>query len=375
MHDCLIIGGGAIGLSLSYELAGGGWRVRVVDRGQPGQEASWAGAGIIPPAVEPPGATPLERLTAYSVQLQPEWAAKLRDETGIDNGYRRCGGVYLSDGSLATALDDAAALWRRGGAFVEMLSPQAVAEVEPVFQEAVAAGRVRGGMLLPDEAQIRNPRHLKALAAACQARGVEISAGIEVQDFDVSGGRIKAARTEQGPIAAERFCVTSGAWSGRVLERLGVRMPVKPIRGQIVLLNSSRPVLRRVVYIGPNYFVPRDDGRTLIGSTLEDVGFDCRSTPEAVGELLAFGLSWAPRLRAAAFERAWAGLRPASADGAPYLGPIPGLDNAFVAAGHYRSGLILAPATAVLMAQLLRGEKPALDLEPFRVGREASRGG
>ncbi len=369
MHDCLIIGGGAIGLSLAYELAGGGWKVRVVDRGQPGHEASWAGAGLIPPACEPPNATPLERLQAFSTRLQGEWAAKLRDETGIDNGFQRCGALCLSDGSLATALDEAAAGWRRGGVSFEMLAPAAVAKLEPAFQEAVAAGRVRAGMLLPDEAQIRNPRFLKALEAACKLRGVEILAGVEIQDFDLAGSRIQQVRTAQGPIAAERFCITAGAWSGRVMQRLGIDMPVKPIRGQIVLLQAAEPVLSRPVYIGPQYFVPRDDGRTLIGTTSEDVGFDSRPTPQAVGELLAFALGWAPRLRGAAFERAWAGLRPATADGSPYLGPVPGLDNAFVAAGHYRSGLILAPGTAVLMAQLLRGEKPAQDLTPFRIGR------
>ena len=245
MHDCLIIGGGAIGLSLAYELAGGGWKVRIADRGQPGHEASWAGAGLIPPVCEPPDATPLERLQAFSTRLQGEWAVKLRDETGIDNGYQRCGALSLSDGSLATALDEAAAGWRRGGATAEMLSPAAVAKLEPAFQEAVAAGRVRAGMLLPDEVQIRNPRFLKALEAACQSRGVEISAGVEIQDFDVAGPQIKEVRTTQGPIAAERDCITAGAWSGRVMERLGVRMPVKPIRGQIVLLHGAEPVLRR----------------------------------------------------------------------------------------------------------------------------------
>jgi glycine oxidase len=373
MDDCLIIGGGVIGLSLAYTLADGGWRVRVVDRSQPGREASWAAAGLIPPPPNPPNPTPLERLTALSCSLYPELSAKLRAETGIDNGYSRCGGINLADKSLATGLATTAAEFRRVRATVEDLSPEAVVNLEPALHKAFAAGQIDSAILLPEESQFRNPRHLHALEAACRSRGVEISADTEVEDFELAGGQIQAARTKNGLLAAKRFCITSGTWSGRLLERLGSRPTIKPIRGQIVLLKSKEPLLRRVVYIGPHYFVPRADGRTLVGSTVEDVGFDCRATPEGVRELLDFALHWLPQLQAAEVERSWAGLRPGSVDGAPYLGSIPGLKNAFIAAGHFRSGLILAPATALVMAQLMRGEKPAVDLEPFRVDREGPR--
>jgi glycine oxidase len=371
MDDCLIIGGGVIGLSLAYTLADGGWRVRVVDRGQPGQEASWAAAGLIPPPPNPPNPTPLERLTALSCSLYPELSAKLRAETGIDNGYLACGGINLADQRYSAGLATTAAEFQRVRARVEDLSPESVVELEPAFQAAFAAGQIDSAILLPEETQFRNPRHMKALEAACRSRGVEISSNTEIEDFDISGDRIQAARTKRGSLTAKRFCITSGTWSGRLLERLGMQATIKPIRGQIVLLKSKEPLLRRVVYIGPHYFVPRADGRTLVGSTVEDVGFDCRSTPDGVRELLDFALEWLPQLRTAEVERSWAGLRPGSVDGAPYLGSIPGMENAFIATGHFRSGLILAPATALVMAQLMRGEKTAIDLEPFRVDREA----
>jgi glycine oxidase len=371
MDDCLIIGGGVIGLSLALELAAGGWRVRVVDRGRPGHEASWAAAGLIPPPPNPPNPTPLEQLTALSCRLYPALSAMLRTETGIDNGYLNCGGINLADKKLAPTLMTTAAELRRVRAQVEELSPAAVAELEPAFRPALAAGKIDSAIRLPEETQFRNPRHMQALEAACKKRGVEISPDTEVKDFDVSGGEIRGALTKNGPLAAKRYCITSGTWSGRLLQRLGRQATIKPIRGQIVLLKSKEPLLRRVVYVGPHYFVPRDDGRTLVGTTVEDVGFDCRATPEGVRELLDFALEWLPQLREAEVERSWAGLRPGSGDGAPYLGSIPGMSNAFIAAGHFRSGLILAPATALVMAQLMRGEKLAVDLESFRVDREA----
>ncbi len=211
---------------------------------------------------------------------------------------------------------------------------------------------------------------MHALREACLGRNVEISSDTEVEDFEIVGEQIRAARTKQGPITANSFCITSGAWSGGLLNKLGVHVGVQPIRGQIMLLKTAEPILRRVVYAGPHYFVPREDGRLLVGSTLEDVGFDHRVTSEAVRELLDFAIEWISELRTAEMERCWAGLRPASADGRPYLGRVPGLQNAFVATGHYRSGLILAPATAVLISQLIRGQQPEFDLTPFAVGRE-----
>ncbi len=365
MHDCLIIGGGVIGLSLAYELARAGERVHVVDRIQPGREASWAAAGILPPPSQAADADPLERLAAISMKLHPDWAERLREETGIDTGFRRCGAIYLADDTFFGELATMASQWRHGNVTVEDLSPDAAARLEPAFQPAVAAGRLRAGLLVPDELQIRSPWNLHALEAACIARGVEISGDTEVEDFEIADGQIRAARTRQGRLVAGKFCITSGAWSGGLLSKLGVRIGIKPIRGQIMLLRTPEPILRRAVYAGPHYFVPREDGRLLVGSTLEDVGFDRRVTSEAVRELLDFAISWIPELRTAEMECCWAGLRPASADGRPYLGRISGLKNAFVAAGHYRSGLILAPATAVLMAQLIRGQQPELDLKPF----------
>ena len=194
-------------------------------------------------------------------------------------------------------LADTAKQWLRGGVTIEDLSADAAVRLEPALQPAAASGRLRAGLLVPDEVQIRSPWNMHALREACLGRNVEISSDTEVEDFEIVGDQIRAARTNQGPIAANSFCITSGAWSGGLLSKLGVHVGVKPIRGQIMLLKTAEPILRRVVYAGPHYFVPREDGRLLVGSTLEDVGFDRRVTSEAVRELLDFAIEWIPELR------------------------------------------------------------------------------
>lgn len=369
MDDVLILGGGAIGLSLAYELACGGARVRVVDRGLPGQEASWAGAGILPPAVERPQDHPYEQLTGLSYALHREWAERLREETGVDNGYRRTGGLYVGRSrDEVAALREIAGSYQDRGIEVEAVPPAALADVEPAL--ASAAPPIEAAWLLPGEAQLRNPRHLKALSIACAARGVRIDAGVEVYEFRLRGGRIDSIATGAGTLQAGKYCVAAGAWTRGLLARLGHAPPIKPIRGQIVLLSASRPILRRIANEGSRYLVPRSDGRVLVGSTEEDVGFEKRVTAEAVGGLIEFALSLAPALAAATVERCWSGLRPATRDGLPYLGGLPGVENLFVAAGHFRSGLHLSTGTAVVMDRLLRGEPPRIDLAPFRIDRD-----
>jgi glycine oxidase len=369
MNDCLILGGGVIGLSLAYELAGHGVKVQVIDRGTPGQESSWAGAGILQAAAARADAHPYEQLAGLSNELQGAWAVHLREETGIDNGYRQCGGIYLARDVKATRdLRAAGQHCREQRLTVEELDSQSLAQREP----ALNASAFPNALLLPQEAQLRNPRHLKALLAACLHRGVTITPGVEAEDFVVRGHRVEGVRTVEGLLSAEVVCIASGAWSRAVAARLGVTVAVKPVRGQMVLLAAQPRLLHRVINEGPRYLVPRDDGRVLIGSTEEDTGFEKRTTGEGVQRLLSFALDLCPALATARFERCWAGLRPGSADGLPYLGRLPNFENAYIAAGHFRSGLQFSVGTAVLMSQLIRGQKPQIDLTPFRPDRSAT---
>lgn len=364
--DCCIIGGGVIGLSIARELAGRGLRVRVLARDRGRDTASWAAAGIFPPAPSWPGAPPCDLLTAWSDRLHRAWAAALREETGIDNELRPAGGLHLAvDAPGLERLRAAAADWQRRGAACEWLELDAIARAEPALTSAIDRGGVVGGYLLPEEMSIRPPRHLAALEASCRSRGVEITTGADVKGIEVRDGRVEGVIAADGRVQAGTYCLAAGAWSESLARPLGLTLVTRPIRGQIVLLALPQQVLGRVVNVGLSYLVPRGDGRLLVGSTLEDAGFANETTAEAVDGLLGFAHGLLGDLPAARMEQAWAGLRPGSADGLPSIGPVPGIANAFVAAGHFRAGLHQSTGTAVLIADLVTGAAPALDPTPF----------
>ena len=189
--------------------------------------------------------------------------------------------------------------------------------------------------------------------------------------FERIGPRVVAVETPTGKVACGTIVVAAGPWTGRLLAGLGLEVPTPPVKGQMVLLRSDRPVLRRIVEHGDRYLVPRDDGHVLVGATEEDAGFDTRTTDEAVRSLIDEAVTLCPALASCSFDRAWAGLRPGSVDSRPYLGPAPGFENLYVASGHKRAGLQLSTGTALLLADLVRGRPPRIALEAFAPGREA----
>ncbi len=359
MSDIVLIGGGVIGLSIAYELAMRGASVRVLDQGQLGQESSWAGAGMITPANPDRASSSVFRLRGESFIRWPDWAARLTEETGIDTGFAKCGGIEIAAETSALA-----SKLQSEGIRAERVGSRELRELEPnlnlEFSDAVH---------LPDYCQVRNPRLLKALLAACAARGVELSPGMPVIGFEQDAGRVTAVRTPTHVITAGQFVVSSGAWSQTVLAQAGCQISVEPVHGQIVLLDMLPLPTRRIIEVGSRYIVPRADGHLLVGSTEEWVGFHKRNTAEAVAELIRFGCELIPSLKSARLERCWSGLRPGSPNGLPYLGRIPHTDNLFVAAGHFRAGLMLSPITAVLLRQLLLGETPACDINEFAPDR------
>jgi glycine oxidase len=372
MHDVLIIGGGVIGLSLAWDLARHGRSVRVVDQAEIGREASWAGAGILPAAKRQAWQHSYEQLRGLAAELHPQWASELKATTGIDTGYRRCGALHLArTAGEAAALSAWAGMLVEEGIEVQRVSTEDMVAIEPGLvgekrSPLSAAVFVRG------ESQLRNPRHLKALAAVCLQTGVQITPNVAISDFVVGNGELAELQTSAGALRAGQVCFTAGAWTGQLLKRLGMDVGIMPIRGQMVLFrceSATGAPIGRIINEGSRYLAPRDDGRVLAGSTEEEVGFDKRTTEEAIADLIAFARGIVPALRDAPIEQTWAGLRPGSFDGLPYLGRLPGLKNAFIAAGHFRSGLFLSTATAVVMSELMRGEQQQVDLSPFRVGR------
>jgi glycine oxidase len=365
-YDVVIVGGGVIGLSVADALARLGLRLTVVDRRELGREASWAGAGLIAPEAANPSLQPLVALRSLSTRLYPGWSTVLEEETGIDIGYRRCGGVDVAWNELEEQdLLAKSGRWRGEGIVYERLPHGDFARVEPALSPDL-----RAVYFLPDVAQVRSPWLLRALMTAVYQRGGHLSSWQEVKGFAVDNGRVTAVETSAGELHCGTVVVAAGAWSGSLLETIGVHAPTPPVKGQIVLLRGKSKLIRRVVELGNNYLVPRDDGRVLVGSTEEDAGFDTTPTWEATRDLLDFALRVCPVLKDAEMETTWAGLRPGSTDSKPYIGRAPRMDNVIIATGHKRAGLQLAPATAELVSDLVFDRPPRLDIAAFRPDRE-----
>jgi len=365
--DCLIVGGGVVGLSLAWRLAQRGLAVTLLDRGPLASEASWAGAGILPPAELSTAIHPYDILRGISIAEHPRWAAELKELTGIDSEYSVCGAIYLArQAGEAAALSAWSHTLLEEKITVSRLDSTALAEAEPAL--AHIAG-VRSAYLLPQEAQLRNPRHLQALIAACRKAGVNLVPNAPALDFEISGDKLTSVVTPDGKICADNFCLCTGAWSAILAQKLRLEMGVVPIRGQMLLYKTEHPLCKRVINEGPRYIVPRRDGHLLIGSTEEEAGFDKSTTSATLADLQSFAFSLFPSLEKATLVKHWSGLRPGSFDSMPYLGNLPGLCNAFVAAGHFRSGLYLSPGTALAMTALICREPCPVDLSPFRLGR------
>lgn len=366
-RDVLIIGGGVIGLTTAYFLAKRGLHVTVTDAGALGQESSWAGAGILSPGHPRRAKSALGRLRALSASMFAELSAELREKTGIDNGYWPCGGLELRRSPDALEKQRVENLMREEqgeGATCEVLEGEQLRQREPALSESLP-----GAVYFPEMAQLRNPWHIRALVSACQILQVELRPFSPVLDLARERERVIAAWTPNERLSAGQFIICAGAWTDRILQPLGLSLGVRPIRGQIALLRTTTPILRHIIMGGEEYLVPRRDGRILVGSTVEDAGFDKRTTAEAIAQLLQTAVRWVPRLRDAEVERTWAGLRPGNPDGRPFIGQVPGYTNLYIAAGHFRSGITLSPATALVMSELIVGLTPSVPLDAFRVER------
>lgn len=364
MSDVIVVGGGVIGLSTAWELASHGATVQVIEQGVIGQEASWAGAGMLPPGKLAGETSGEGRLRALSCELWPEWTQSLREATGIDNGYQNCGAIEVS---FDRSLQEEACAWEAAGNKVEFLSDERRRHFEPAISSSI-----KDAYRLDEFCQVRNPRHLKALAAACEEAGVKFLEGTPVCGWRMSGDRVTHVRTSGDDHAAGQFVICSGAWSRQLTQDAGVQLNVEPMRGQIVLLRCSPLPFRHVIQDGARYLVPRADGRILIGSTEERVGFVKQNTVDGVQSLLQFAVSVVPALASAEIERTWSGLRPFSGREEPFISRLPAQENLFVAAGHFRSGLQMSPGTAVLVRQMLQGQESSIPISPYSLAESAS---
>lgn len=363
MQHSIIIGGGVVGLLTALELARAGCRVTLFERGETGRESSWAGGGIVSPLFPWRYLDSVTRLANWSQAAYPGLAPEIAAATGIDPEYTGSGLILVAPDEVGTAC----AWAERHGRALHTIDAAAFRRLEPA-----AATPVDGALWMPTVGQVRNPRLVKALRAWVEQFGVTLRVGTPVRRLLQDHGRCRGVHSDAGDLRADAVVVCAGAWSQGLLADLPSPPAIEPVRGQMLLFRAPPGSITRMVLEQNRYVIPRRDGRTLFGSTIEHTGFDKRTTDAARDELYAIATARFPVLRDCPVEAHWAGLRPSSPAGVPYIGPHPTIDGLFVNAGHYRNGIVLGPASARLVADLVLGREPIVD--PAAYAWTAARG-
>jgi glycine oxidase len=356
--DVAIIGAGIIGLAVAFELAGRGAFVRVYDRAEPASAASWAAAGMLAPRTEHLSDEALRDLCETSLAAYPEFAAAVQDAGGIDPHLRLDGIVHAAYSHESfTQLQTWHGRLVQAGHSADVLSRDQALRLEPALGKHLC-----GALLVHGEGQIDNRRLGRALLAACKARGVLVHGGVQSLSVECDSRRVLGVRTDLGFLAARAVVNAAGAWAAQVA---GVRSDcvpaVHPVKGEMLAIEIPSGFMRRTTWISQrHYAVPRADGRLLIGATAKNAGFDNRVTASGIEQLLHAAVSALPALRDFTVSETWAGLRPATPNERPFLGATP-LQGYFLACGHYRNGILLAPVTARLLADAIEGVRPVSD--------------
>jgi len=359
--DVVIIGGGIIGLLTAYELVEAGAGVIIIDQQSIARESSWAGGGILSPLYPWRYPEAVTRLASWSQRHYAKLIEKLLDITGVDAQYLDSGLLIYSPKEL-----ELAAKWAENHQIsLEVVESEKASRIQPGISI-----ETNPWIWMPAIAQVRNPELLSALKSYLSLKNVKILENEPISEIKAESGQITGLVSKTGYIPVNRCLLAAGAWSGNLLDFVG-GLPIEPVRGQIMLLKGNPGTVNRIVLKDSHYLIPRRDGRILVGSTLEYVGFDKSTTLQAREELIAAAEAIVPGITSKCeIETQWAGLRPGSPEGIPYIGEHPEVSGLFVSSGHFRNGFALAPATARLNADLILGRDPVLDPDSYRLNRD-----
>lgn len=369
--DVVVIGGGVVGCAIARELALRGTDVTVVERDSPGRRATWAAAGMLSPLGEAAASMPFLELSDESLRRFGGFAYALREETSIDIEYRTAGKLHVSLGDHDTELRAVGTGPLADRFEVTVLDGAAARRAEPLLSEDVTLA-----LQIGRDHRVNNRLLAQALLASATAAGATFRTASPVTSVNIKHGHVHGVKLSSGEqIETRRVVVAAGAWSGDI-EGLR-RVPVRPVKGQMFAVDArarspERPngaALERVIFSAGCYIIPRDDGRLLVGATMEEAGFMKGPTPRGIMSLMAAAARVLPITADLPLVETWAGFRPATPDGLPILGEDPDRRGVFYATGHFRNGILLSPVTAALMADLVGDGKPFMPLDAFRVER------
>ena len=365
-QDVIIIGGGIVGCTIAYRLAQSKVQVTLLERGEIGREASRAAAGMLAPQAEMAHNVPaaLQHLFDQSHALYPAFISELENDTGIRIGYRKSGSLMVATDFVETKI--LTGLLQRqmeAGKPAEELDVRQVGELEPVLKDTAKAA-----LFFPTDHHVDNRQLLNALATAVANLGTNVQTGTRVLRLRREGAQITAVETNAGMFRAQTVIMAAGAWSGIFAQEMGLALPVRPVKGQILRLQVRPQPLNRLIHTASCYIVPWPDGRILVGATMENAGFNKEVTVFGIRHLTNALCNLIPSLASAKVTHTWAGLRPDTPDNMPILGTTP-IDNLLVATGHFRNGILLAPLTAGIIAEIVTSGKSSFPLEEFSISR------
>jgi glycine oxidase len=362
----LVIGGGIIGSSVAWRLASEGVQVSVFERGRLGQEASWAAAGLIGPQAEAhePGA--FFDLALAGKRSFDAIVERLTAESGVDPEYDDHGVLYVAFDDVARARLQSRARWQRAaGGQVDELTPREAFRLAPVLSEKIIFA-----LHMPNNRRVENRKLTLAYINAATHAGAEFREGALIHSIEVSNGRATGVRLADGSLEEGDVVINAaGAWAGEISGLEEDRIHFYPVRGQILCFEARPGLVEPSLFSESGIVVPRRDGRILAGSIFEEAGFNKSVTLDGMERILRAVRAMVPSIASIPFREAWAGLRPASDDLLPVLGPSPTVANVMYAAGHFRSGILLSAVTGEVIADLVKGREPSIDLVAFSAAR------
>jgi len=366
-YDVIIVGAGIIGGAIAFELAQRKLRVLVIDRQSPGQEASWAAAGMLSPAPDSADAIPLVPLARASLNIYSEFVGAVESASEMSAGFRPYGAIEtFFDVCAGKKLSAMIAQHEKLGLDTELLHIEDAVVLEPHISR-----EIRAAVLLRQEAAVDNRAFTRAILRAAESVGVEFRTDSSVEKLLLNEtGKCVGVIASGEKIPAKHVVIAAGFASGAI-EGVAHYAPTIPMRGQMVALQSDTVDLNRVVRSERGYIVPRGHGRCVTGSTIENVGVEKRVTPEGISKILTAAVEMIPALRDAAIVETWCGLRPDTPDHLPSLGPTD-IEGLLIAAGHFRNGILLAPITAKLIAEWITSGNTSANwdvLSPMRFAK------